>query len=984
MKKSKLLLLLLSIAFFTAIQAQTNRVRVTGTVADSKGEVLIGVSVFETGTTVGTVTDVNGAYSIDVSSPNATLTYSFIGFTNQVVVVGNQTTINVKLEEDNKVLDEIVAVGYGVQRRKDVTGAVVSMKPDDLSQMPQTNVVQSLQGKVAGMSVVNQGASAEGDQLKLRIRAQKSISADAQPLIILDGIPYSGFLSEISPNDIESIEVLKDASSAAVYGARAANGVLLITTKKGKSGKMALSFNGYVGMDRYSNMPDMMTGEEFYNFKKERLGFASSFETQQYEAGINTDWIDLASRTGRRQDYNLAVSGGKDGTNYFISGNVSNIKGIAINDDYNRYTIRQNIETQLTDWLKLGTNTQLGYFGRNGDRANFYAAMRMSPLTNPYNADGSINFHPWADDLNVTNPLEPLNRQNEDVSRSVVTNNFLQIDFPFVPGLSYRLNGGYNYRYRLIESYSAMSNTLEGEQKGGVAGVQNQGKEDWTLEQILTYTRSINKHNFTLTGMYSSQQFIQKFHNNEGVGFPGDYMTYYQFKLATTLTPSDDYKKTSNLSQMLRLNYSFDSRYLLTLTARRDGYSAFGANSKFGIFPSAALGWNVEQESFMQQTQHWLDRLKLRLSYGENGNQAIDAYTALPTMSNEYYLDDNKAPLIGFYSNKLADPTLSWETTRQFNVGVDYSFFRGRISGAVDAYMANTYDLLLNKQIPQINGVGSIRQNVGETQSSGFEFQLSSVNLKRGDFTWSTDFNIAFSKNEIVNVGLFDENGKPKDNLGSRWFIGKPINVVYSYVFDGIWQESDDIVSSHMPTAKPGDVKVKDISGPDGVPDNKITSDDMKVIGHGDPDYVAGMMNSFSYKGVTLSFFINAVHGVTRYTEYMNTYFDGKTNIRKREWWTPQKPINNYPANRDDSNPFGLNYFGKENDASYIRLSDITLAYQFPKPLLKKMGVSNLEVFANAKNLYTLTNYIGLDPEYTSDYSVPQTQSFIFGVKFGL
>ncbi|MFT3737673.1 MAG: TonB-dependent receptor [Breznakibacter sp.] len=984
MKKSKLILLLIMVTFFTGIQAQTNRVRVTGTVTDPKGEVLIGVSVFETGTTTGTITDVNGVYAIDVSSPQASLTYSFIGFVNQVIVVGTQSHINVKLGEDNKILDEIVAVGYGVQRRKDVTGAVVSMKPDDLSQMPQTNVVQSLQGKVAGMSVINQGSSAEGDQLKLRIRAQKSISADAQPLIILDGIPYSGFLSEISPNDIESIEILKDASSAAVYGARAANGVLLITTKKGKTGKVSVSFNGYTGIDRYTNIPDMMSGEEFYNFKNERLGYTSSFETQQHEAGVDTDWIDLASRTGRRQDYNLSVSGGKEGTSYFISGNVSNIKGVAINDDYNRYTIRQNIETQLADWLKLGTNTQLGYYRRDGEKANFSSAMRMSPLTDPYETDGSINYHPWPDDLNVTNPLEPLNYQNEDVARSVVTSNFLQIDFPFIPGLSYRLNGGYNYRFRLLESYKAMSNTLEGEQKGGVANVQNQGKEDWTVENILTYTRSIKKHNFTLTGMYSTQQFTQKFHNNEGVGFPGDYMTYYQFKLATTLTPGDDYLRTSNLSQMLRLNYGFDSRYLLTLTARRDGYSAFGADSKFGIFPSAALGWNVEQEPFMQVTENWLDRLKLRLSYGENGNQAIDAYTALPTMTNEYYLDNDKNTLIGFYSNKLADPTLSWETTRQFNAGIDYSFLKGRISGSIEAYTANTYDLLLNKQIPQINGVSSIRQNVGETKSSGFEFQVSTINLKRGDFTWSTDFNIAFNKNEIVNVGLFDENGKPQDNLGNRWFIGKPINVVYSYVFDGIWQENDDILNSHMPTAKPGDVKVRDISGPDGVPDNQITADDMKIIGHGDPDYVAGMMNTFTYKGLSLSIFINAVHGVTRYTEYMNTYFDGKTNIRKREWWTSENPINTYPANRDDSNPFGLNYFGKENDASYIRLSDITLAYQFPKPLLAKIGVSNLEVFANAKNLYTITNYIGLDPEYTSDYSVPQTQSFIFGVKFSL
>ncbi len=959
---------------------------ISGKVKTDTGEPLPGVTVLVKGTTnKGTITDSDGNFTLTGVEPSQTLAFSFIGMKPLEVIVGGQTSLTVVLEEENIGIEEVVAVGYGVQKRTDVTGSIASVKTEDLVGMPQTSIVQSLQGKIAGVRVINTAASADPSDggTKLRIRSQNSISADAEPFIILDGIPYSGFLSEINPNDIESMEILKDASSAAIYGARAANGVILITTKRGKEGKVRIAFNGHYGIDKVTNLPGMMNGEQFYNFKKERLG-VSSFETEQYEKGINTHWIDEAVQHGQRQEYNLSVSGGDASTKYFVSANVTQVEGIAKNDIFNRYITRINLESKINDWLTIGTNTQLGYYSRDGEKANFNGALRMNPLTEPYKEDGSINYNPWPDDLNTTNPLEPLNYTSEDVSRSVVTNNFAQISFPFIKGLSYRINGGYNYRYRLIEQYRAASNTLEGQQKGGVAQANNQGKEDWTVENILTYNFTLDKHSFQFTGLYSAQEFTQKFHQLEGVGFPGDYMTYYQFKLATTLTPSDSYVRTANLSQMLRLNYSFNSKYLLTLTARRDGYSAFGSDTKFGIFPSAALGWNVEQERFMQSTSQWLDRLKLRLSYGENGNQAIDAYTALPTMSNEYYLDNEGNPLIGFYPNKLADPTLSWETTRQFNAGIDFSLFTGRLSGSIDAYRAHTVDLLLNKQIPQINGVGSIRQNVGETSSYGIELQLSSVNVKTRNFTWTTDFNISHNRNKIENVGLYDEEGKAMDNLANRWFIGKPINVVYAYVFDGIWQESDDIAHSHMPEAKPGDVKLVDISGPEGVPDNKITSDDMKIIGYSDPDYTAGIMNTLTYKNLSLSFFINAVHGITRYTEHMNTFFDGKGNIRLREWWTPENPINTYPANRDDSNPFGLNYFGKENDASYIRLSDVTFTYRLPDTILKRFNMGNFEVFLNAKNLVTFTSYIGLDPEFSGDYSVPQMKTYILGVRFSL
>lgn len=956
-----------------AINAQTNKSRLSGTVTDNTGEPLPGVTVSVSVENIGTITDIDGKYSLEVR-PNSSITFTYLGFKQQTIKAEGKT-LNVVMQEDNKVLDEVVVVGYGVQKRRDVTGAVVSIKPSDMQNMPNVNIVQSLQGKLPGLNITNTGSSAEG-KVKMRVRAKNSISADAGPLIVLDGIQFEGSISEISPNDIESIEILKDASSAAIYGARAAGGVLLITSKKGAAGKTSITFNSSVGISKIINRPDMMNGAQFYNFKKERTG-VGSYDTEQFEKGVDTDWLDLAMQTGVNQEYSLSIAGGNDKTKYYVSGNVSQVKGVAKNDEFNRYNLRINLTTDITSWLQYGTNTVLGYYDRPGQEADLMGALKMNPLTEPYNKDGSFNLFPNRDNQSIKNPLEGLNIEKEDVARSVNTTNFLLVKFPFLQGLSFKTVAGYYFRSRLVETYENRNATLEGKSKAGVAKANNQYVQDWSIENILNYNRQFGLHAIDFTGVYTSRENVTKNHNNMGVGFGNDFMTYYQFKLATTLSPTDGYRQERALSQLFRANYNFDSRYLLTFSIRRDGFSAFGKNNKYGTFPSVALGWNIEREKFMNAFTP-LDRAKLRASYGESGNQAITPYQTMPTMSNGYYLDNKGNPLVGFYPNKLADPTLSWETTRQFNLGLDFSFLKGRISGSFDTFFATTVDLLLNKKIPQPNGVGSIRQNIGKTRSHGVELSLSTINVKTKDFTWTTDFNISHNRNKIVDVGLFDHNGKAVDNLASRWFIGKPIDVIYAYKFDGIWQETDNILTSHMPEARPGDMKIRDVNG-----DGKVTADDMTIIGYPEPDYTIGLMNTLSYKDISLSFFFNAVHGVTRYTEYMNPYF-GDSNIRQREWWTPENKINTYPANRESAGAYGTNYLGKTNDASYIRLSDISLSYSFPKSVISKVGVNKLEVYGNVKNVFTLTNYIGLDPEFSADYDTPQTRTFLFGFRVAL
>lgn len=969
-KASILMLFVVSVLY---AQTQT----ITGTITDKSGEALIGVSVVVTGKSIGTVTRMDGTYSVDIPGMTSSLTFSYIGYQTKIINI-QSSVINVVMEEDQQMLEELVVVGYGVQKRKDVTGAVISIKPDDLKNMPSPNIIQSLQGKLPGLNITStaNSLSDENNGMRFRVRGQRSISRDASPLIILDGVQYNGFMSEINPDDIESIDILKDASSAAIYGSKAANGVILITTKKGKQGKSIISFNATYGSSSAINKPQMMNGEEYHQLYEGRYGI-SSFNTQQYNKGVDTNWLDYTLQTGQSQDYNLSVSGAGDKTSYFISGNVSMNKGIAINDVYNRYSLRANVDTQIASWFKIGTSTTLTYGDRPGTSVNLDRAMRMSPLLNVYDEQGDLDYYPDGNDPLKVNPLEALNVKKEDVSRTTNTINYLQIDFPFLKGLSYKLIGGYNYRTRLIEIYKGQTNTGDGIKLKGVASVANQYKEDWSLENILSYNKTFGDHSLFLTAVYGANKSQTKYHNLTGNGFSEDTREYYQFAEAEKLTGSDTFMQRSSLGQMFRTNYSYLSRYMFTFTIRRDGDSAFGIDNKYGIFPSLALGWNMEEESFFKN-QQWLDRSKLRWSWGKNGNQAISAYDALASMTSLSYLNNDGNTLSGFYSDKLAYSTLSWETTKQWNIGWDYSFLKGRVSGSIDAYSAQTYDLLLNKTIPQMNGVKTILQNIGKTQTNGVEFQLSTVNLKTKNFRWETNFNISHDKDKILDVGLYDASGNPTDNLGSRWFIGNPINVIYGYEFDGIWQEGDDIAHSHTPSAKPGEVRALDYNS-DGV----IDANDRHILGRSSPDFRAGLMNTLIYKNLTLSFFFNAVHGITRYTEYNSTFFQ-YDNIRQRTWWTPENPINTNAANRSDSNPYSISYFGKSNDASYIRWQDLSMSYRFPRKLVKSAGISDLEIFGNVKNLLTITNYVGMDPELSSDYTIPSMRSFLMGIRVKL
>jgi TonB-linked SusC/RagA family outer membrane protein len=968
---------------------------ISGVVTDKTGAPLPGVTVVIKGTTTGTITGADGRYSVSGIPPAATLVFSFVGMRTQEVVVGSQTVINVSLQDETIGIEEVIAIGYGTQKKSDITGSVASLNAEVIELVPVTNIAQVLQGRLAGVSISQNGGDAEGSS-SILIRGANSLTASNNPLIILDGIPFSGQLSFINPSDISSTEVLKDASSTAIYGARAANGVILITTKKGKSGKPTITYTGNMSISEVINLPNLMDGQTFYNRKLEFFQNSNSSLTPQdiftptelevYQSGEFANWAELGTQTGNRQEHNISISGGAENSNYFVSFGVNQTEGVAVNDKFDRYTLRINYDTQISDWLTIGTNTLLGYVDRSGRNIDFNFdpgsdhSLRTNPLTRVRNSDGSLTLFPWPENVYFANPLDRLNEGQESVIKSVNTNNYLEIQFP-IDGLNYRLNTGYSSRTSSFESYSGLD-TKAGFQVGGSATVDNSNSDEWVLENILNYKKEFGKHNIFLTALYSAQKSTNKQHQVRGQGFPNDIRTTYQFGAANLVSFTDNFSETSLLSQMFRANYGFDSRYLFTFTVRRDGFSGFGANTKFGTFPSAALAWNIGNESFMESVD-FINILKLRASYGENGNQAIGAYSTLAGLSEAYYLDGGRNTAVGFFPRSLGDPGLSWETSKSTNFGLDFGFLKNRIQGSVDYFSTNTTDLLLNRRISPINGATSIRQNIGETATKGFEFQMSSTNISKRDFSWSTDFNLSLYRTKIVNVGLLDEFGKPVDDVGNRWFIGEPNNVFYGYIFDGIWQLGDDIANSAQPNAKPGDVRYADISGPDGIPDGVITDKDRGLQGNRQPDFIAGMNNTIRYKDLTLNFFIHTVQGVSGSSPLWSSFYNNYiTNVYDYNFWSESNPINNFPANRDGTDPLGARPRG---DASYIRLKDVTLSYNFNPNFLSKLKLKDFEVFLNAKNVFTITNYeFGWDPEISSDIAIPLSRTYLVGLRLSL
>ncbi|WP_198664909.1 SusC/RagA family TonB-linked outer membrane protein [Lewinella sp. IMCC34191] len=964
------------------IAAAKQALAVSGRVTSNTGETLIGATVLVKGTSTGTVTDIDGDYALADIGENDTLIFSSIGFLTAEIPVNGRTTIDVQLQENVAALDEIVVVGYGTQRKSDITGSVASVPQDRLENLPVTNVLQAIQGTTAGLQV-SQASSVPGSEANIRVRGINSINANTSPFIVLDGAPFFGTTNDINANDIESIEILKDASAVAIYGTRGANGVILITTKRGKTGKPQIGYSGYVAAESMVNSLEFLGPDAYvqkYADYVEAFGLdldrplPNQSEIENYEAGITTDWLDQATKTGILQEHNLSISGGTDDVQYYVTGGRLDQNGVVEGYQYERTSVRTNLDATLTDWLRAGTSLSFTNNNYDGGRANFLEATAMSPYGQLYNEEGGYEIFPMDPELLFANPLLGLTTDRVRRRNNLIGGGYLELSPGFLPGLSYRLNGNYTLELTRDSGYTGRA----ANDQVGSAYSNNGQTDNWVLENILSYNREFGASTLGITALYSAQESKYFWFTADANTFVNDQLSFYDLAAAENQTTDSRANSQSLLSQMLRVNYGYDSRYLLTLTARRDGYSAFGANTdKYGLFPSVALGWNVSNEDFMSGVS-WLDNLKLRFSYGKSGNQAIDPNQTATTAYPVRY-PFGGVSRVGILASNLGNANLNWETTTSANFGVDFSLWQGRVSGSLDLYQSRTTDILLRRSLPIITGSSDVWDNLGVLDNQGIEFTVNSVNLRAGKFRWESSFNIASNRNELVEL-----YGDGLDDIGNSWFLGEPLGSIYTYRYIGVWQEGEDPSESN-PGARPGDLKFEDING-----DGLLNPDDRVLIGNSQPDWYGGLTNTFHYGDFHLSVFLQTSQGGLRYNP--DQYYGdevGRRNIpTSYQYWTPDNPINDWPSLRVQSRLGSWNY----RDPSYVRLKDVRLSYAVPSPVLNRLGMQALTIYVAGRNLYTWTDWIGWDPEvdfssrgsgtWTNNY--PFVRTYSFGVNLTL
>ena len=983
--------ILISIGVFLSLwfQSFAQGRQMAGKVTDASGTGMPGVSVLVKNTNTGTVTDLDGQFSISGVNDQSVLVFSFIGFVTQEVAVGNQQMLDVIIEEDITALSEIVVTGYGTQKKSQLTGAISTIKAKDISEVTITNTQQALQGRVAGVDVIQQG-SRPGAEPRVVIRGRRSFNASNDPLYVLDGIPLSTGIGDINPNDIESMEVLKDASSTAIYGSRGANGVVLITTKRGKGGKPTVWYNGSYGFSDVLKQIDMMNGEEFAEAKREAARANGKYTTDEalfevnelesIKLGRSTDYVSGLLRKGYLMNQQLGFAGGTDKTNVYVSFNYFKDNGVVYNTDYNRNVVRFNLDHEVFKGLKIGMSSFINFSIRNGESFNpLGGALRENPLGKPYNEDGTLNFLPTADGLR-SNPFAEI-VDGAILNKNKTTRAFAGIfaELSIIKNLKYRFNFGPDLRTSKTDNFRG-TYTNERRLAPPTAWVDNATVYDYTVENILTYDKSIGRHNFNLTAVQSIQK--DRFESS-GVtveGVPAETQQNNNLGNAAIINGvRSNLVEWAIASFMGRLNYGFDEKYLLTATIRADGSSRFGANTKWGYFPGMAIAWNISKEPFLRDVGA-IDNMKIRLSYGSIGNQAITPYQTQGLLGRTFYNWGNSTAY-GYQPNTIGNPDLKWETSTTANVGIDASLFRGRISGTLEYYMVNTKDLLLSRQLPTSTGFNAVTTNVGRTRNQGFEGTITTINMdNKRNFRWSTDLTFFTNKEEIVEL----YNGKV-DDVGNSWFIGKPLSVFYELKKAGIWQtEESDVAKSYGYV--PGEIKIQDVNN-----DGKINSSDRVIHGSGVPDFSGGITNRIQWGNFDLSAFVYARLGQTIRSNFHlsnNTLF-GRYNNIDVDYWTPSNPTNEFPRPNQNQE------FPKNNgsislfDGSFVKVRNINLGYNFDARTAEKLKMSSLRIYTSIQQPFLFSSFVskykGVDPETDITQTLdgagnPSTYTVSFGV----
>ena len=996
---------------------QERQTRISGKVTDETNVGMPGVNVVEKGTTNGTTTDVNGEYSLSLTSAQSTLVFSFIGYLTQEVSVEGRSTIDVSLAISSETLNEIVVVGYGTQSKRDITGAVASVTGSTLQEVPAPNMISQLKGRVAGVSIVSNG-STPGSQGQIRIRGNRSLTTSSGasdaldgPLVVVDGVPFGG-LNDINPDDIANIEVLKDASATAIYGSRGAGGVILVTTKRGKTGKAVISYDGYYGATNLMGKFNVYNGEEYAQLKADAAKYNSTGtpgtaypitpkEQEALDAGVSTDWQDLIYKTGYMTNHQIGLQGGVENTQYSFGIGYFNETGIIPSQDFQRYTIRTTIDHKIAKFIKVGLNSMnvLSYQNDPGGGGVPGGLVRTTPLASPYNPDGTVNLFPneGSIDAAAISPLTIITKKSSYLSntRSLRTFNSAYAEINILPDLKYRLNIGLNFSQSAFNGYAGPLTYYNSAtvQSSSNADIRNTEYWDVNFSHLLYYDKVFaEKHKIGFTGLFEvvKNHSLGSSFNVKGV--PADYVLTGNFALASgqvsATANNNSFTEAGLLSYMGRLNYSFNDRYLLTLTMRRDGSSTLSPGHQYFNYPAIGLGWNVIEEDFIGNIPV-ITNLKIRGGWGISGNRNVGPYSTLGALSAGYYNfgTSTAGQALAYTVTSLPATDLGWQSTSQLDIGVDFGVIKNRITGSVDYYHQKTKDILLSVNLPPSNGAGSTLKNLGKTEGKGLETTLSFLIIDNGNgLKWNSDITYFFNREEIIELTTPDE----KDNLGNGWFVGQPLSVIYDYEKIGIWQQ-DDVSSGALaaqtsPVQRAGQIRVLDWNTSNakpgdanyGLPDGRIDAADRKILGNFQPKWEGSWTNRLNYKNFDLSIVTYARMGMKVIVPYLTgnstgsggfAFFNqGRVNQVKTDYWTDTNPTNAFPA--PDANG-AVAWFGSTlgyYDGSFIKCRSINLGYTFSSNLIQKIGASSVRIYLNATNPFIIysplvRDNLAVDPE---------------------
>ena len=986
-------------------QVSQQQKSISGKVTDSTGVGLPGVSVVVKGTTTGIITDMDGKYSLSKVPENAILQFSFVGMKSQEITVGNKSSINVVLEEETVGIEEVVAVGYGTMRKKDVTGAMASIEVDKIDKGTIKSVDQMLQGRSSGVYMV-QSSGMPGAASSVRIRGGNSISGGNEPLYVIDGIPiYPGAtnshtslspLNTIATSDIESIEILKDASSTAIYGARGSNGVILVTTKHGKAGRTNVSFDTYLGIQNPRKKYDLLNASEYEKFANEAdVNGGGKPAYNEAVTPVNTNWQDLSLETNAPwQNYALTISGGDAKTRFLTTANYIDQTGIIKATDLKKFTIRINVEKEISRNLKMAMNLSLAQVNSNRAGTSVLTSMVTAPPNIPiFNKEGSYSNKNMIGEP-FDNPMPVIN-DYINWNKTFRTLGNVAADWRIIEGLTLRSTLGVDLNFGDSQSYSPMT-TLSGQSTNGDANVSSNKTYMWVNENTFTYEKVMGKHR--INALAGLMQQTSKYQSLEAGSqqFLNDNLAMYDLASGTINLPSNtSTNEWSLLSYLGRINYNYNEKYLTTVSLRADGSSRFGKNNRWGYFPSAAFAWRASEEEFIKSLGVF-SNLKARLSYGWTGNQdGIGIYPSMALLGKRAYaLGETK--YMGYGPNQVANYDLKWETTAQSDLGIEMGFFDNRLNLTADVYYKKTHDLLLLTQIPSSSGYSSGLKNIGEVENKGLELGLN-VNPINRKVRWDIDFNITFNKNKVLSLGevSYIVPAQEGASLSRLLRVGEPLGIFYGYLGDGVFSTTDDIAASAQPKAKPGDVRYKDISGPNGAPDNAISDYDRQIIGSAQPKFFGGLTNTFTYKSFDLSIFMTGSYGNNIYngTKASMEGLQGSTNqfrsILNR--WTPDNQNTNIPRAVNVKLTIRAWDYLVE-DGSFLRIQNINLGYKLPEKLASKSKmIQSARLYASLQNFFTFTNYSGLDPEVSrygqdnlamgyDNYAYPMSKTILLGL----